>query len=1099
MMSAQEKSMKSEEKASDDNAVVRGKSSVKKRFVIVLFEVIAICFFLCVMALSFFIWRLTDGPIDIAFAKSAIQEALYDPDTGARVDFDHAVLHWPDLQGPLLLGLTGGRIYNGDDNLIVAIDSAALSLNKAKLLLGRISPEGLIIKKPSILLKRSVNNEFSIGLTSDVEAANDSSVSSFGAALSLDKVMDIIGRPNAKADGRLSTLKLVQVEDARVLIDDMVLSRSWRVPRVDFSLMREVDGVRSRFDVDLPRLLQTPNDIVSNVEGDVFAGWDSQQLNIESVLSDFDLRFLSDKIPELAMLDQYDVRLDAKMSATLGDDFSLRRAEVVLFSEAGNLNIPEFSSDLLPYQNFGVKAHYDADNKRAEIESLKVTAKGVTFDVDAVLTHVADGFSAGFDIKGRARIPALEHAQIAPLWPQALDEDNAKIWIVDKISDASFQDVYADFTVAGVADDAGELSIDLNRLEAGFDFKNLTANYRAPLEPVKKGVGKGVFDYKSETIRIDVSSAKILDLDIPKGTLTFKDIMQKGKGKADIKFKVQGPLKSALVCIKKEPIEISLDTDIDQVRGAVDLDINMQFPTKNNLLVEDMKFDVSGSLKNITLPRMLKDLSLTGGPYALSVKGNNFKLSGKGKLADRDITLEYNEFLDSEGQNYSSKVDVSIRADDDLRKRLGIDLSDFLVGPALLKVNYTKKNDGSAIADVTADLSSARFFVDSFDYEKAVGQAGDLSLKAHLKNDVLTKITALKVSAPSLSIEPSSLAFRNVKGESELSAGKISRFKVGESVGRIEFEILDTDLMTLALDGAFLDLRPFLNDDGDVNEQDDAPPMQISVSADTMRTSDVSTVENAKIYADIDGEGRFNQVEFDAIAGGGDVYMRFKPDANGKRSFRLEADDAGATLKAFDLYDNVIGGKLIIYGEPVRWSTDRNLVGKAEMSDFKVVKAPGLARVIGAMSLPGASEMLAGDGLSFTKLQADFDWVFRPDGSLLVVKDGRTSGNSMGLTFAGTFDNAANKIDIGGTIIPLSGINNMLKDIPLVGNILGGASGLFAATYKIKGDGKDPSVSVNPLSVLAPGIFRSILFESAEPSIGSVKKSAPPKVPHVAE
>jgi hypothetical protein len=96
----------------------------------------------------------------------------------------------------------------------------------------------------------------------------------------------------------------------------------------------------------------------------------------------------------------------------------------------------------------------------------------------------------------------------------------------------------------------------------------------------------------------------------------------------------------------------------------------------------------------------------------------------------------------------------------------------------------------------------------------------------------------------------------------------------------------------------------------------------------------------------------------------------------------------------------------------------------------------------------------------------------------VVLKDGRTSGNSLGLTFEGTYDSAISKVDISGTIIPLSGLNNILQDIPLVGNILGGSTGLFAATYTIKGEGKEPDVSVNPLSVLAPGILRNILFEN---------------------
>jgi len=95
----------------------------------------------------------------------------------------------------------------------------------------------------------------------------------------------------------------------------------------------------------------------------------------------------------------------------------------------------------------------------------------------------------------------------------------------------------------------------------------------------------------------------------------------------------------------------------------------------------------------------------------------------------------------------------------------------------------------------------------------------------------------------------------------------------------------------------------------------------------------------------------------------------------------------------------------------------------------------------------------------------------------------------MGLTFEGNFDNAASKIDVQGTIIPLSGVNDIISKIPLVGDILtGGSGGIFAATYTIKGDGKDPSVSVNPLSVLAPGILRRILFEGGGASVPEAAK-----------
>lgn len=84
----------------------------------------------------------------------------------------------------------------------------------------------------------------------------------------------------------------------------------------------------------------------------------------------------------------------------------------------------------------------------------------------------------------------------------------------------------------------------------------------------------------------------------------------------------------------------------------------------------------------------------------------------------------------------------------------------------------------------------------------------------------------------------------------------------------------------------------------------------------------------------------------------------------------------------------------------------------------------------------------------------------------------------MGLTFDGTFDNAAHTLDVAGTIIPLSGVNKAIGSIPLVGDILtGGTGALIAATYTMKGPAAEPKTSVNPLSVLTPGILRRILFE----------------------
>ena len=553
---------------------------------------------------------------------------------------------------------------------------------------------------------------------------------------------------------------------------------------------------------------------------------------------------------------------------------------------------------------------------------------------------------------------------------------------------------------------------------------------------------------------------------------------------AGIDLKIKGPLRSALTYVQDEPITVNTTIDIPASEGAVDVALHLSLPTRHDIKVADVKVGLEGTLSAVKLPNVVKGLTLTGGPLDIVIKDNALHVKGKGQIEGQDVTLDYSEFLSAEGQAYTSKTVASVTATPALREKMGIDLSLFLEGDAKADVTYTSYADKKSIAEVKADVGPAKFFVEPFDYIKPPGESGSFTFKAYMEQGVLKEIKELSGTAPSVKLEKTDLVFRENAGETELASGTISRFTLNETVAKLKFDVAKNGFLKIIMDGPFLDLRPFLNNEQDKDKPYTAPTMQVSVSVDRMKTTDEDQVQYAKIYSYIDGEGRFNQMELDGIAGKGDLYVRYKPDGSGKRTFRLEADDAGATLKAFGIYPNIIGGKLVIYGEPIKGVFDRNLKGRAEMTNFRVVKAPALAKLLGLMSLNGVSQALNNEGLVFTKLESKFDWVYRPKGSILVLKDGGTSGNAVGLTFDGTFDNAAQMIDVEGTVIPLSGVNKIIGSIPLVGDILtGGTGSLIAATYSMKGVGADVKTFVNPLSVLTPGILRRILFENSTPQV----------------
>ncbi|HTU54807.1 MAG TPA: AsmA-like C-terminal region-containing protein, partial [Acetobacteraceae bacterium] len=157
------------------------------------------------------------------------------------------------------------------------------------------------------------------------------------------------------------------------------------------------------------------------------------------------------------------------------------------------------------------------------------------------------------------------------------------------------------------------------------------------------------------------------------------------------------------------------------------------------------------------------------------------------------------------------------------------------------------------------------------------------------------------------------------------------------------------------------------------------------------------------------------------------------------------------------------------------------LSGSAEMTDFRVLKAPGLARVLQAMTLYGLAQVLEGPGLRFSKLIAPF----RLADDRLDLVDARAYNPSLGLTVKGSVDLEHRVADLSGTIVPAYFFNSLLGNIPLVGRLFSPekGGGLFAAAYTIDGPLDDPKVNVNPLAAITPGFLRGLfsMFNEKHP------------------
>jgi hypothetical protein len=117
-------------------------------------------------------------------------------------------------------------------------------------------------------------------------------------------------------------------------------------------------------------------------------------------------------------------------------------------------------------------------------------------------------------------------------------------------------------------------------------------------------------------------------------------------------------------------------------------------------------------------------------------------------------------------------------------------------------------------------------------------------------------------------------------------------------------------------------------------------------------------------------------------------------------------------------------------------------------------------------------QAIASASTRFDKLSARFT---RTPGRLDLA-EAVIFNDRIGLTTAGFIDFAHDHVDLNGTFVPAYQVNNLVTHIPVFGTLLGGGNheGIFGVNYRIVGPVSGPTLNVNPLSAMTPGILRKV-------------------------
>lgn len=1040
-------------------------------------EALAVIVGLVALCMGLLIWRVNSGPLDVTFARDYVQEVMRDPVSGYSVNVGHAAISWPDLKGPILLRLQNTNLLK-HNRTVLHVGMIDLSLSKAQLLLGQVAPSGVIVTNPSLRLMRTENDKIVLSLEDEADDSAPSAPDSNALMLAIKSLAQPPGSMENR--GPLERLKSIEIKNARMVMEDYPRGITWFMPDVDLVFLRDRQGLLLTASMELP----APPEAPSHITADIAYNRQRDDVAIKLDLLNVDPQVIAGKFPALNFLAPHNLSVTGEAGALLDGNLNVLDVEIDMSAGAGTLVLPDLYKDPFAFDSMYFSGKYDRAASKLNVHTLSLAAQDVEFVASANLDATAEKLDGTVNLS----VPSLPQEKIALLWPDSAREDSAADWLINKITGGTFSDIKASFRLTGARDEAtedGDWQIKAQDIVGDLAMDGMNVDYRAPLPAARDVSATG--HYEDDNLLITIAKAKVGELAVDKASVELTDLIYGTPGGVKIGVDLAGSVGGVFDYIQYEPIGMDgarLGIDAAGAKGNAKLHVDVSFPALKDLPAEKVIVGVKGTLTDTLVPGVVKNLPLAGGPFALTVDNDMVKLSGKGKLDGRDVDFGWSQYLESKGREWSGRVEASMLADQALRDKLGVQINDWVDGAMPVKVVYTDFGAGRSEVDVTADTTPGRVMVKPLKYEKAPGIKGTARALVKLQNGVLQEVQRLSVQTPDLNLENARLVF-GVKGaETIVKQGTFPRMTLGENDFALNLESTPTGAMKLAVTGAVFDARPFLKNDRKPGDPAPAPysgPQIIaSIDAMRMRTHPGRMMDKVKVYLDMGGNGDINRLEVDATAGAGAVYFRLRPDNSGKMTVRLEADDAGAAMSAFGVYENVSGGKLVMTGEAANALTPRVLFGNVELTGFKAVNAPILARLVGALSPMGLAELLASDGLYFERLESKFTWHMRREGDLYVIADGRTSGSSIGLTFAGTIDKASQQVDVNGNVVPMSMVNDIISAIPIVGTLLSGGSdgGVFAATYTIKGPQSAPTVSVNPLSVLAPGIIRRILFES---------------------
>jgi hypothetical protein len=1058
---------------------------VIRRSARILFEAVGAALAGAAILVGLAAWRLSsEEPIQLRFLTPYLERALNAPDGSFQVRIGETVLAWRGWSHALDLDARDVQLLDARGARIAMVPEIMVQLSGRALMRGMVAPQRVTAVKPNIYVLRDADGTMHFMRWHDSQAAGGLEESPI-----IPTVIKTLSEPS---NGMIAAeyVSEVVLSDGVMVFDDRRSGVAWRAPHVTVELRRGAHGIAGHIQMAVDKL-GTPARLAADFAYDAA----SARVTYDASFADIDGLSLGLLDPRLLDVVSLDAKLQGRTSGEIGLDGTLGATRFNLSAGPGMLSAPGQLDQPLAVQGLEIRGRTTPGLQELDIDLAQLQLDGPRLALSgriSGLATAAGGTGQPLSLSGRVAVDGVATERLAEFWPRGAAEDPRE-WVLANVGKGHIDHAEAEFELDLPA--AGEPVV--RRFAGGFKATDVTVSYLKPLPPIRGVDGTGRFNDKE--FDVDFSGGDSAGLAVPSGSVRITDLDKKDQRIA-IAGKIRGGLREALQLLDRPPLGYVSKVGIDpnQVEGRVDTDLSVDFLARRTVRFEDIALKADARLSDVALARAMFGRHIDNGQLTLALDSDGMTLTGDARCEDVPTKIVWREQF-KPGSPFDSRFELQLTADAAGRARLGFDMRPYVDGQIPMKLVYTRFGQERSTLQAELGLDRAALAADFVAWHKAPGEPGRGAFEVEFHGEHPVAVTSFSIKAGSLA-----------------AAGRGSFSVKGPQLERLTLDRLafaHTQLTGLVLDlagpipvitiaGGQIDATPLLEAENPVKPAPEAlankPTQPFELRAATL---DKVIVGPGRALTNVAVTLRHDSYYWDRILldatlpGGTSLGVRYKARADRRHDLEIVSADAGDLLRTFDVTDKVRGGRLQISGIATDDAPDRPLAGTAEITDFRLTKTPFLVRLLSIATLTGLIDVLTGEGFQFDRFRADFN----KTAGRLAVSGGRASGPSLGFTGDGYIDLDRSALDMRGTIVPVYLLNNLLGKIPVIGNLLigGNGQGLFAVTYRASGALDEPTLSVNPLTALAPGFLRNLFQAQApqSPPQPAAPVAPPPAVP----